>query len=473
MKSRRGRRWSGVLVAAAAAVVAAGSATATATAQTTIPGVDEIVHTSNIKHLANLPKQGTFDNRSALNSDIAFTKNHAIVGNYNGFAVYDIRKPQKPRLVSQVHCPGSQNDVSISGNLLITSTDQPRTDDSCSSQASVASNPTAWEGVRVWDISDLANPEYVAAVRTDCGSHTNTIVPDRKRGSVIVYVSSYSPADNFPNCQPAHDKISIVEVPVKKPEQAALVATPVLFPEGGNEGGPNPDGTRRSATTGCHDLTAYPEKNLMAGACMGDGILLDITDKLNPRVIEQVQDNVNFAFWHSATFNNAGTKVIFTDELGGGGLATCNERFGPTRGANGIYDIKGKGFDLSLEFQSYYKISRHQADTENCVAHNGSLIPVKGRDIMVQAWYQGGISVFDFTDSANPKEIAYFERGPLSTTENITGGSWSAYYYNGYIFSSDIQKGFDVLALNDPRTASAKSVRYDEFNPQSQPRYGR
>ncbi|MEU3272025.1 hypothetical protein ABZ639_14355 [Saccharomonospora sp. NPDC006951] len=437
------------------------------------PGVDEIVRSPNMRQVAHVPKKAPFDTESAYGTDIAFTRDHAIVGNYDGFVIYDIRVPHRPRIVSQVLCPGGQNDVSVSGNLLFLSTDYARTNDSCVSDPSNASDPSAWEGIKVFDIRDLAAPKYVASVRTDCGSHTHTMVPDRRRGSVLLYVSSYSPAADLPNCRPPHDKISIVEVPVKAPQRAEVVATPVLFPDGGNPGGENPDGTRRSATTGCHDLTAYPEKDLMAGACMGDGVLFDLSDKLNPRIIDRVQDNVNFAFWHSATFNNAGTKVVFTDELGGGALATCNATFGPNRGADGIYDITGRGDGRSLEFRSYHKLPRYQAETENCVAHNGSLIPVKGRDIMVQSWYQGGVSVWDFTDSARPKEIGYWERGPLSGTENVLGGSWSAYYYNGYIYSSDIQKGLDVLAIYDWRTAPAKLVRYGEFNAQTQPRYGR
>jgi hypothetical protein len=470
---KRGRL-SRVLLAMAGALTLAISVPVPAAAQPDgIPGVDEISHSRNMRQIAHLPKQAPFDSQSAFGTDIAFTDGHAIVGNYDGFVVYDVRIPHRPRIVSQVLCPGGQNDVSISGDLLFLSTDYARSDDTCSSEPSQASNPAAWEGIKVFDISNLAEPRYVASVRTDCGSHTHTMVPDKQGKSVLLYVSSYSPASQLPNCQPPHDKISIVEVPVDHPEQAELIATPVLFPEGGNPGGENPDGTRRSATTGCHDLTAYPERDVLAGACMGDGLLIDISDRLQPRVIERVQDNVNFAFWHSATFNNDGTKVIFTDELGGGGMATCNAEFGPTRGADGIYDLTGEGDDRQLEFRSYFKIPRHQADTENCVAHNGSLIPVPGRDIMVQSWYQGGVSVWDFTDSANPKEIGYWERGPLSNDELILGGTWSAYYYNGYIYSSDIQKGLDVLDIRDRRTAPAKSVRYDEFNPQSQPHYGR
>ena len=232
---------------------------------------------------------------------------------------------------------------------------------------------------------------------------------------MYIYVSSYSPSASFPDCQPPHDGISVIKVPRKAPQKAAVVNFPVLFPDGGNPGAPTNPGV--SATTGCHDITVLPSKDLAAGACMGDGILFDIKNPERPKVIDRVQDNVNFAFWHSATFNQDANKVVFTDELGGGGAATCNEAIGPNRGADGIYDIVGKGDHRKLVFRSYYKIPRHQASTENCVAHNGSLIPVKGRDIMVQAWYQGGVSVWDFTNSSKPKEIAYFERGPISADQ--------------------------------------------------------
>lgn len=331
---------------------------------------------------------------------------------------------------------------------------------------------SSWEGMKVFDISDKANPKYVSAVETACGSHTHTLVPEKK--NVYVYVSSYSPSATFPDCKPPHDGISVIKVPRKAPQKAAVVNFPVLFPGAGEDGGGNPGAPTNpgvSKTTGCHDITVLPSKDLAAGACMGDGILFSIADPENPKVIDQVQDNVNFAFWHSATFNQKANKVVFTDELGGGGAATCNEAIGPDRGADGIYDITGKGDKRKLVFKSYFKIPRHQADTENCVAHNGSLIPVKGKDLMVQAWYQGGVSVWDFTNSAKPKEIGYFERGPLTTDAMTTGGSWSAYYYNGYIYSNDIAKGFDVLRVNDARTDPAKKIRLGELNVQTQPDY--
>ncbi|WP_433528732.1 LVIVD repeat-containing protein [Micromonospora sp. CA-263727] len=446
---------------------ATASSVATESAAVEAPlGVDEIASSPNLRLIANLPKQAPFDTTAALGTDIAFQGRYAFIGNYDGFVIYDIAKPSKPKIVSQVHCPGAQNDVSIHGDLLFLSTDASRSDDSCDSVSQPATVKESWEGIKIFDVKNKSKPRYIKSVETACGSHTHTLVPAKDKKSVYLYVSSYGPQATFPDCQPPHDSISIVKVPLKKPTDAAVVATPNLFPDGGYEGRPG-----GSATTGCHDITAYPEKDLAAGACMGDGILLDISKREAPRVLHTVRDTTNFAFWHSATFNNRGTKVVFTDELGGGGGATCNEDVGPNRGANAIYDITGRGDKRKLEYRSYYKIPRTNGDTENCVAHNGSLIPVLGKDIMVQAWYQGGVSVWDFTDSRKPKEIGFWERGPLSDTQLVVGGSWSAYYYNGHIYSSDIQKGLDVLELNDWRTWTAKLVHYRELNVQTQPTY--
>ncbi|MEV8432548.1 LVIVD repeat-containing protein [Streptomyces chartreusis] len=431
-----------------------------------IPGQNEIVHSDNIEHLASVPK----DALQGTNSDLAFQGRYAFAGNYDGFRVFDISNPAAPTTVAQVLCPGSQNDISVSGNLLFLSTDSSRSDSSCNSTTQPVTEKSSWEGMKVFDISDKRNPKYVAAVETACGSHTHTLVPERR--NVYVYVSSYSPDASYPDCQPPHDGISVIKVPRHAPEKAAVVNFPVLFPGEGPDGGGNPGppgGVRK--TTGCHDITVLPSKDLAAGACMGDGILMSIADPEHPKVIDQVRDDVNFAFWHSATFNQKANKVVFTDELGGGSAATCNAEIGPDRGADGIYDIVGKGDKRKLVFRSYFKIPRHQAATENCVAHNGSLIPVKGKDIMVQGWYQGGISVWDFTDSRNPREIAYFDRGPLTTDVLRSAGSWSAYYYNDYIYSNELARGFDVLKLNDRRTAPARGVHLRELNVQTQPDY--
>ncbi|WP_017583482.1 LVIVD repeat-containing protein [Nocardiopsis valliformis] len=452
------RRGAALATAAAAALLAGLLGPAAAHADT--PPSDDI-SSDNVDFVTNVPKPEAVSN---VNSDLAFTGDYAIGGNYDGFVIYDISEPEDPRIVSEVVCPGGQGDVAVSGNLLYFAVDYPRANDECGAPAVPTTDPDGFEGVRVFDISDKANPQYVSAVRTDCGSHTLTLVPgDGERE--YVYVSSYSPSVNFPNCQPPHDKISIIEVPLDDPASAAVANEPVLFPDGGNHEQPG----LLLPTQGCHDITVFPSKDLAAGACMGDGILMDISDPLEPVVTEVIQDE-NFAFWHSATFTNDARTVLFTDELGGGGAPTCTEEIGPERGANAIYTLDGEGANATLEFASYFKIERHQGD-QICVAHNGSLIPVPGQDFFVQSWYQGGVSVIDFNDPKNPREIGYFDADSRIDPDIQDNDTWSAYYYNGYVYSSDIERGLDVLKLTDPRLRSAERVTYDEFNPQTQPVY--
>ncbi|WP_017545199.1 LVIVD repeat-containing protein [Nocardiopsis prasina] len=445
------RRVAAVATAAAATLFAGLLGPAAAYADT--PPSDEI-SSDNVELVANVPKPEAVNN---TNSDLAFTGDYAIGGNYDGFVIYDISEPEDPRIVSEVVCPGGQGDVAVSGDLLYFAVDYPRANDECGAPSVPVTDPNGFEGVRIFDISDKANPQYVSAVRTDCGSHTLTLVPgDAERE--YVYVSSYSPSANFPNCQPPHDKIGVIEVPLEAPSEAFLVNEPVLFPDGGHR-----------TTTGCHDITVFPSKDIAAGACMGDGILMDISDPASPVVTEVVQDE-NFAFWHSATFTNDARTVLFTDELGGGGAPTCTEEIGPERGANAIYTLDGEGADSALEFASYFKIDRHQGD-QVCVAHNGSLIPVPGQDYFVQSWYQGGVSVIDFNDPANPREIGYFDADSRIDPDIQDNDTWSTYYYNGYVYSSDIDRGLDVLKLTDPRLRAAERVTYEEFNPQTQPVY--
>jgi hypothetical protein len=459
------------VAAIGATALAVGTLTAPTASAQDIPGPDEIVTSHNIKHELNIPQTAPLANSTG--TDLAFQGRYAFQGNYSGFTIYDIKNPKKTKIVSQVLCPGSQNDISISGNLLFLSTDSRRSDNSCNSVVQNDGTKPYWEGIKIFDVSDKRAPRYIKSVETACGSHTHTLVPSKDGRTAYLYVQSYGPSTSIAKCQPPHDAISIVEVPLRNPTAAKVVATPNLFPDGGYPGNGGGSGVPGGVeTSGCHDMTVYPEKDLAAGACMGDGVLLDISDRVAPRVIHRIEDTQNFAFWHSATFNNAGTKVVFTDELGGGGLATCNAEIGQERGADGIYDIVGRGDDRRLVFRSYFKIDRYQDDSENCVAHNGSLIPVPGRDIMVQSWYMGGVQVWDFTDSAHPKKIGFFERGPAADPAT-GGGTWSAYYYNGYIFSSDIGKGFDVLSINDPRTNPAKRVHMAELNTQTQYDYYR
>jgi len=432
-----------------------------AAAQSDELAVDEISHSKNIELVANIPRQGPVAND--FQSDMAFWGDYLFGGSYGGITIYDIKHPQKPKIITQISCPGSQGDVSVSpdGTLLFMSVDSSRSDDSCTSTSQSATIASSWEGIRIFDITDIANPVYVKSVETDCGSHTHTLVPDPDSEDVLyLYVSSYGPSSAFPDCQPPHDYISVVEVPVDDPTAAFVVSKPTLPPEGVTNFG------------GCHDITVFPEGNIAGGACRGDGILFDISDPVNPYVIDGVRDQ-NFAFWHSATLVNDGTGVIFTDELGGGGAPTCNDAIGPDRGADAIYDIVGEGDDRELVFRSYYKIPRNQQNTENCVAHNGMLLPVKGRDVFVQSWYQGGVSVFDFTDpTTRPVEIAFFERGPLSATSLVLGGSWSAYYYNGYIYSNDIIKGLDVLKITGLQGVSSTNFnKLPYLNAQTQYSY--
>jgi hypothetical protein len=424
--------------------------------------------TDNLSLLYSKPKQ--FEGTSAFNSDIAFENGYAFVGNYDGVQIWDVRDGQEPALAAKIACPGSQNDVTVNDGILVTSTDSRRSDDTCASVTSTdESNPdTMWEGLKVFDVRDPYNPRYVKSVRTACGSHTHTALPERDR--VIIYVQSYDIAANRYGCDQgtdptkAHDKISVVSIPKRNLGAARVVAEPHLFPDGGNDG---TAGTiRRNGTTGCHDITVYQEKGIAAGACTGEGVILDIRNPVRPKVLANIEDT-NFAFWHSATFSNDGKKVLFTDELGGGSAPTCNSTIGPRRGADGIYDITDPA---NPRFMSYFKMPREQTNEENCVAHNGNLIPnKKGRDVMVQSWYQGGISVIDWTNPKKVKEIAWFDRGPIVPT--ALGGFWSSYYYNGYIYGSEIQRGFDVFKLEDKAIKGAEKFQYGTLNAQTQERF--
>jgi hypothetical protein len=426
---------------------------------------------ANLSLVSSTPKTGPFAGESAFNSDLAFEDGYAYQGNYEGVAIWDVRKGRSPKLVNQIVCPGSQNDVTINDGILITSTDSRRTNDGCSSTSTMTpGDRSTWEGIKVWDVRNPRSPKLLTSVFTDCGSHTHTVLPERKR--LIVYVQSYDIGAGRYRCDTgadplkAHDKISVVEVPRKNPAAAKVVNTPVLFPDGGNRG--DDAGTRRTnGTTGCHDITVYQEIGLAAGACTGEGAIIDIKDPVNPKVIASVEDE-NFAFWHSATFSNDGKRVLFTDELGGGGQPTCNKTVSPdgTRGADAIYDITDPA---NPKLMSYFKIPREQGNTENCVAHNGNLVPVKGRDILVQSWYQGGVSVIDWTDGTNVKELAWFDRGPIDESRLVLGGFWSTYYYDGYVYGSEIQRGFDVFKLHGVGRTRDDD---DTLNAQTQTRIG-
>ena len=438
------------------------------------------------------PRPGA-NNLNQANSDLAFRQSHVFVGNFHGFNVYDIESPGKPRQLASVVCPGGQGDVSVHGNLLFMSVEQSRGRIDCGTGGVQAPDSAErFRGIRIFDVSDIRRPKQIAAVQTCRGSHTHTLVadPDDTR-NLYVYGSGTGrvrSAKELEDCSPLDPQedpntalfsIDVIEVPLAAPQKARIVSRPRIFADrttgaiaGLWKGGDHGPGTQRArATNQCHDLTVFPELGLAAGACSGNGILLDISDPINPVRLDEVLDK-NFAYWHSATFNNDGSKVIFTDEWGGGSRARCRASDPPTWGANAIFDI----VDRKLRFAGYYKLPVPQTEQENCVAHNGSLVPVPGRDIMVQAWYQGGVSIFDFTDSAKPFEIAFFDRGPLDANQLITGGYWSAYWYNGHIYATEIARGLDVFRLRPSEHLSQNEINaamlayVDDFNPQQQRR---
>lgn len=426
---------------------------------------------------------------SFSNTDMAFSGDILVTGSYHGFNIYKLQEDGMPKLFSSVVCPGGQGDVSIVDDLLIMSVEQTRGRIDCGLQG-INEDVSAdrFRGLRIFDISDLAQPVQVGQVQTCRGSHTHSVVSNA-RGKIIVYnsgTSSVRDEEELTGCIgniPGDDRtalfrIDIIEVPIAEPSKARIVDSPAVFadPKTGRlaglwQGGDHGDDTQKTSQTNqCHDITVFPAAKLAAGACSGNGIIFDISNPLKPKRIDEVVDT-GFAYWHSATFNNDGTKVIFTDEWGGGSRARCRAYDPKEWGANAIYDI----VDRKLEFKGYYKLPAPQTDSENCVAHNGSVVPVPGRDIFAQAWYQGGLSVIDFTDSANPVEIAYFDRGPLHEEKLVLAGYWSTYWYNGKIYGTEIARGLDVLSLipseylsENEIAAAAIADQGDVFNPQQQ-----
>ncbi len=448
-----------------------------------------IAHRPRPEGFFNPAKAGDF---AFANADLAFTGKYLLQGGYHGIQIWDISTPSNPVLHATLVCPGGQGDVSFYKNLMFMSVEETRGRVDCGTQG-VADTVSAerFRGVRIFDVTDIDHPKQLAAVQTCRGSHTHTLVTDPKdSANVYIYVQGTSrvrPPAELPGCSglpPEQDpntslfRIEVIKVPLAAPQDARVVNLPRIFADSTGaiaglwKGGSHGEGTQTTSETNqCHDITAYTAIGLAAGACSGNGILLDISDPANPKRTTEVTDP-NFSYWHSATFNNDGTKVLFTDEWGGGVAPRCRATDRPEWGADAIFTFtNGK-----LHFGGYYKLPAPQTEWENCVAHNGSLIPVPGRDIMVQGWYQGGASVFDFTDAAHPVEIAFFDRGPLDTALAL-GGYWSAYWYNGHIYGSEIARGLDVFDLKPSPYLSqneldaAKLVQFAVFNPQNQPKF--
>jgi hypothetical protein len=471
------------------------------------------------------PQSGPRADYGGTNSDLAFTGSSLFVGNYYGINFYDISDPAKIKLVTSIVCPGGQGDVSVYGHLLFMSVEAANGRLDCGTQgfptpAGAAAptpppapadpaapdaaagprrppppppSPDRIKGIRIFDISDLSKPKQVADVQTCRGSHTHTLVLDPKdKDNVYLYISGSAgvrPAEELAGCSGADpDKdpdtalftIVVIKVPVAHPELAKVVASPRIFtdPETGNmnglwKGGNHGEGTQTtSMTRGCHDITVRSDLGLAAGACSGNGILLDISNPVNPVRIDAVTDP-NYAFWHSANFSNDGTKVLFTDEWGGGGQPRCRASDPMNWGADAIFKLNKRKLTLA----SYYKMPAPQTELENCVAHNGSLIPIPGRDVEVQSWYQGGVSIVDFTDVEHPVEIGYFDRGPVDGIKHAMGGQWSTYWYNGYIYGSEIARGVDVFKLvpnkylTQNEIDAATQVHVAELNVQNQQKF--
>ena len=457
-------------------------------AQEAISNLTLLAHRNRPDGFSNPADAGDF---AFVNSDLAFDGKFAFIGGYHGFQVWDIATPSNPTLRLAFPCPGGQGDLSVHRNLLFMSVEENKGRIDCGGQGVAdASSSERFRGVRIFDISDIDHPRQVAAVQTCRGSHTHTLLTDAKDpANVYVYVSgtggvrSNTELAGCSNGEPATDtstarfRIDVIKVPVASPQDARIVSRPRLFADARTkaisglwQGGTHGAGTQETAETDqCHDITVYPELGLAAGACSGNGLLLDISDPANPTRVAEVIDR-NFAYWHSATFSNDGSKLLFSDEWGGGVGAKCRASDKMTWGANAIFSLRNR----KLTPQGHYKIPAAQGEVENCVAHNGTLIPVPGRDIMVQAWYQGGLSVFDFTDPRRPVEIAYFDRGPINPAQLTLAGFWSAYWYNGHIYGSEIGRGLDVLELKPSAMLTqneidaARQVQFAGSNPQLQ-----
>ena len=470
---------------------------------------DAGVAARNIRLVSHSPKSNIFEGDGGprgltyANSDLAFAGNFVYQGNFSGFQIWDIANPAAPVLRKAVLCATGQGDPSIYGNLLFLSSESTgnRTDCGTGGVADRVS-PDRMVGVRIYDITDKANPRKVVDVQTCRGSHTHTLVPDpTDRSIVYVYVAGSAgvrPGEELAGCVDApidsantsRFRVEVIRVPLAHPEEAKIVSYARIFNDlaaahahgiaPGDSGAParapraNPAGGPPAPRTGpnqCHDITVYPAIGYAAGACGGYGLLLDIRDPVNPKRLQAVGDT-NFAFWHSATFNNDGTKLLFTDEWGGGTQPKCRFDDPIDWGGDAIFTLQNG----HLTQGAYFKMPAAQSKQENCVAHNGSLVPVPGRDIMVQGWYQGGIDVIDFTDANHPYEIAYFDRGPVDSTKMVTAGYWAGYWYNGHIVASEMARGLDVFELvpseylSQNEIDAAKLVHFDTFNPQMQPK---
>ncbi|MFN8573742.1 MAG: hypothetical protein U0132_16925 [Gemmatimonadaceae bacterium] len=483
---------------------------------------------SNMKQVSFTKKPAAFDTAAGLkfiNSDLAFGTHYIYQANFAGFMIWDITDPANPVLASATKCITSQGDPTIVGNLLFLSAEGAGNRNDCG-DGGVKDPKDHMAGVRIFDVSNPKAPKLVKNVQTCKGSHTHTLVPSPKDPRIIyLYVSGQQaarPETELAGCKNGTDpadptnslfQLDIIRVPLDHPEQAEVIPGARIFTgldgRGKCERFCEPEDPRRAAAmaaagrnrpatdpnmpTGprnCHDVTAYPAMNLLAASCSTHSIVVDISNPEKPFRIDALTDTNNFQGRHTAAFSNDGKKLIQTDEWGGGTSPMCQASSMIELGGNTVITLDAK---KKQSQHAYFKLPSAQSAEENCVSHNGGIIPVPGRDLYVQGWYQGGVNIMDFTNADSATEIAYFDRGSINPPRgadvpqppvdpsvrgggNTIGGSWGAYYWNGLIVSSELDRGLDILELTPSaqlsanEIAAAKLVRFDAYNPQSQPK---
>jgi hypothetical protein len=436
-------------------------------------GAASDVHSPNMALLGNYGaglgyREGT---------DLAFWGNRAIAGSYStgtdaspgspALRVFDISDASRPGLLGSLWCPASQNDVSVWRDLVFMSVDSPRKDwtdkDGKPRRAHECGAPSAsqadmlagseWEGIRIVSIADPGNPQQIAAVRTDCGSHTHTLVPDLANGRVLIYALSYPLNPQGKNCNPAtYRKFSIVEVPLSNPTAAKVISTPDVSP-----------------ADGCHDVSVFLQTDIAAAACLTESQIWDISDRAHPKVIAHIY-NPQINIHHSTAFAWDGKKIAIGDELGGAAAAPgCLDPHEPL-GLIWFYDITKPTAPVLAGKYHTQENAQQQPDTLFCTAHNFNPVPLRGdRDVMTSAWYRGGTTVFDWTDPKNAKQLGYY-----IPSSPVHAAAWSSYWYNGLIYVNNYDasyvpsipqsRGFDVMAITGLRDA----VRLPRLNPQTQ-----
>jgi hypothetical protein len=421
------------------------------------------ISSQNVKLLGNLDDGG-----DVRQSDLAFDGKLAYAGNYAGFRVIDISAPARPRLVADVRCHGPQGDVSVYRGLVFQSVDSPQSSEACDSATVTASTPGMFEGVRIFDASNPAEPTLIRGVQTACGSHTHTLVPDPAKDRVLVYVSSY-PLGNAalgPDCQSrqtgdGHGKISIIDVPLSNPAGATVseyrldAGTEVASYLGAFD------------FTACHDISVNTAIKRAAAACLSEAQIWDISDPAEPRFLARHDDPVvntaNIDLWHSASFSWDGKVVAFGDESGGGGQARCanpDDRQGRIHFMD-LKTMEAAGRTGPAQLLADYKVPR--AETGTCTMHNFNFVPLRdGRKVLVSSAYTAGTTFVDVdkliaTKSAAASEIGFYRAHGTNT--------WSSYWYNGHAYGND-ERGLDIYLMSD--RARAGEVRLPYLNPQTQ-----